>query len=343
MIETKNHFNKDLHTNGFVIEFSMPSDEKCIENPEIIDIDVQALSLQSKIHLQHFLRPESKHRSVLIILNQEIVIGDIFLKLWNNFGIKICADGGANRLYDFFVKNEDLRSGLIPDYIVGDLDSLKDTVKDYYIRKGVKIISQSTQYSTDFSKGLHLATLYFFSKRFHDLMIDPNIIQNHGIESRNGIHDMYHEVHKKWSRKLDSIDSIDVLALGGIGGRFDQTIHSITQLYLIKQTDPYFNLYYLTETDLIFLIPAKGSLIEYSQDFKNRCLGNCGLLPIGAPNEIYETRGLKWDVRNWKTSVKSGQVSSSNRLVGRDKCYIHVKDHLIMNVEINLDNIGQYI
>lgn len=42
----------------------------------------------------------------LIILNQPITRRDIFEKLWNNCDYRICADGGANRLYDLLSEGD---------------------------------------------------------------------------------------------------------------------------------------------------------------------------------------------------------------------------------------------
>ena len=39
----------------------------------------------------------------LIILNQPIPNVDLLHKLWQNSSFRICADGGANRLYDLFL------------------------------------------------------------------------------------------------------------------------------------------------------------------------------------------------------------------------------------------------
>ena len=44
----------------------------------------------------------------------------------------VCADGGANWLYETQVER-------LPDAVVGDLDSIKDEVKQYYVSKGVII------------------------------------------------------------------------------------------------------------------------------------------------------------------------------------------------------------
>jgi thiamine pyrophosphokinase len=55
---------------------------------------------------------------------------DLTISIWNNFEFKICAEGGANRLYDQLNINK--RPLYIPDYIVGDLDSIRDEVKEYY-------------------------------------------------------------------------------------------------------------------------------------------------------------------------------------------------------------------
>jgi thiamine pyrophosphokinase len=38
----------------------------------------------------------------LLILNQPIASFDVFTRLWGHTNYRICADGGANRLYDMF-------------------------------------------------------------------------------------------------------------------------------------------------------------------------------------------------------------------------------------------------
>ena len=50
----------------------------------------------------------------LLILNQPIASFDVFSRLWEHAGYRICADGGANRLYDLF---EGKLEGLRGDYV----------------------------------------------------------------------------------------------------------------------------------------------------------------------------------------------------------------------------------
>merc|ERR1711862_304969 len=71
--------------------------------------------------------------TVLIILNQPLCSkkDSIFYKLWNMSFIRVCADGGANRLFDLSNSNNnnDDDDEFVPDLIVGDLDSLRDDVR----------------------------------------------------------------------------------------------------------------------------------------------------------------------------------------------------------------------
>lgn len=39
----------------------------------------------------------------LLILNQPIAHFDVFARLWSHTGYRVCADGGANRLFDMFI------------------------------------------------------------------------------------------------------------------------------------------------------------------------------------------------------------------------------------------------
>ncbi|RLN53337.1 hypothetical protein BBJ29_000438 [Phytophthora kernoviae] len=61
--------------------------------------------------------------------------------MWSSAQLTVCADGGANRLYDRGVKLE-AQDLMVPDYIKGDLDSLRDDVKEFYTSKGTTLIHQ---------------------------------------------------------------------------------------------------------------------------------------------------------------------------------------------------------
>jgi thiamine pyrophosphokinase len=71
---------------------------------------------------------------VTIILNRPQNL-ETLIKLNKITDILICADGGANRLYEL----ETTRESLIPKAIVGDLDSLSEKVKNFYEHKGTYI------------------------------------------------------------------------------------------------------------------------------------------------------------------------------------------------------------
>jgi len=69
----------------------------------------------------------------MVILNSDSATTsmEIAKKLWGQAQHKVCADGGANRLFDAFEEEEE-RSNYKPDYITGDLDSLRESVSSFY-------------------------------------------------------------------------------------------------------------------------------------------------------------------------------------------------------------------
>ena len=68
----------------------------------------------------------------LIILNSPVFNLSIISHLWSSCRYKICADGGANRLFDTCITASKNIDDFIPDFIVGDLDSARSEVIDYY-------------------------------------------------------------------------------------------------------------------------------------------------------------------------------------------------------------------
>lgn len=73
--------------------------------------------------------------------------------------LRICADGGANRLLDAVHDSASSREKIendatyLPEMIIGDLDSLRPAVQDFYRGKGVQFVDLShDQDSTDLEK-----------------------------------------------------------------------------------------------------------------------------------------------------------------------------------------------
>lgn len=67
---------------------------------------------------------------VLVISNGDIKDYNFYKKLLRDADMIICADGGANHAYQMKIK---------PDFIIGDLDSIKKEILEFYENKGVVI------------------------------------------------------------------------------------------------------------------------------------------------------------------------------------------------------------
>ena len=160
------------------------------ENPESITVDIDDIPVNdsNRINLQRdILWPsgEIRDRSALLFLNQAIQIPfNLFDQLWQSHSVKVCADGGANRLYEYLGQHDlrdsvpnsgdpngkkaELYKSYLPNYIIGDLDSLRDDTRKIYESLGVAVIQQTTQYSTDLMKSINLISLHYNSNKFRD-------------------------------------------------------------------------------------------------------------------------------------------------------------------------------
>ncbi|CCI41027.1 hypothetical protein ABG067_003047 [Albugo candida] len=116
---------------------------------------------------------------------------ELFCHLWSSAHVTICADGGANCLYDEATKVE-AESIFLPKYIKGDLDSLRPAVRAFYEQRGSEIIQDLDQDSNDLDKCLNL------------------------------LWDKQEEI---------SSGMFSVVIFGGMGGRFDQEMQNINCLF----------------------------------------------------------------------------------------------------------------
>lgn len=86
---------------------------------------------------------------IAIIANGTIINYDFHKEILHDFNIIICADGGAN-----IAKELDI----IPDYIIGDMDSIKTSVFNFYKELNkTKIIKDTNPDKTDLELAIKLA------------------------------------------------------------------------------------------------------------------------------------------------------------------------------------------
>ncbi|CAN6625713.1 thiamine pyrophosphokinase [Trichomonascus vanleenenianus] len=101
----------------------------------------------------------------------------------------------------------------------------------------------------------------------------------------------------------------DLLVLGAMGGRVDQSFSSIHQLFLLQPAleRP---VYLLSDESVTFLLEKGTSLIRTPLKHLGK---TCGILPIVGTAHI-TIRGMEWDVTDWETNYGT-KVSTSNHLI----------------------------
>ncbi|CEJ62176.1 hypothetical protein PMG11_10684 [Penicillium brasilianum] len=307
-----------------------------------------------------FFRPEgSPSPYALLVLNQPIN-EKAFGVLSEHASYIICADGGANRLYDM-MKIQGREATELPDRIVGDLDSILPTIRKHYEDLGVPVIKDPDQYSTDFTK-----CLKYLNSHAAEIITSPR-----------------RQKGKPFSTTPPS--TLEIVILGGLGGRVDQAFSQIHHLYMMTQTQRQLresqepdsqngseklghgaggNLYLISEESITFVLqegnniiytpatnrpdtdtsddqdsPAKenhsplkrkrdqeaGAEVEYFFE------ENIGIIPLSAPASI-TTQGFEWDVEDWHTEI-GGQLSTSNH-IRADKVEVSSSVPVLFTVEL---------
>jgi len=162
----------------------------------------------------------TRSKSALIILNQPF--SNVLLRrLWHATDWHCCADGGANRLHDLLNGDSGHATDIttasaaadrlppppprkfevddyLPDLLKGDLDSVREDVRRYYETRGVRVVRDDSQDSTDLMKCIQ-------------------------------------SLHEK--EESDGVDTpYDVILLGGFSGRLDQTVHLLSYLHKLRKS-----------------------------------------------------------------------------------------------------------
>ncbi|KAL4974245.1 putative thiamine pyrophosphokinase [Aspergillus desertorum] len=235
--------------------------------------------------------------------------------------ITVCADGGANRFFEW-AKSKGVEGDALPTSIVGDMDSTRPDIRAHYANLGVNIVQDPDQYTTDLTKSLRYI-------REHE----RDILSSSGFSS-NG--------------------NLPILILGGLGGRVDQAFSQIHHLYMMKQSQAEGNgdLYLISEESISFILRAGQNIIHVPRTNRPRSIDqhpspplplpdkehmeylleeNVGIIPVSGPATI-TTSGFEWDVQDWKTEI-GGQLSTSNH-IRADTVSVQTNAPVLFTVEL---------
>jgi len=161
----------------------------------------------------------------------------------------------------------------LPDLIKGDLDSLRDDVREYYSSLGVSVVHDPDQYATDLMKCINALS----------------------------------------EKEKTEGTEYDIVLLGGLSGRLDQTVHTLSYLHKLRKTRK--RVFVITDDNVAWLLDEG----EHDISINHAILGQtCGILPVGIDCSVITTRGLRWNLTDCESSF-DGMVSTSNHLVPEEK------------------------
>ncbi|KAJ9292823.1 hypothetical protein DTO271G3_8398 [Paecilomyces variotii] len=259
----------------------------------------------------------------LLVLNQPIN-QRAFAALNKHACFTICADGGANVYYNL-MKSQDKETSELPNAIVGDLDSIFPSVRKHYESLDVTIVHDPDQYSTDLMKCLK----YLRANASRILHSPPeNTSSSKGSTSETKSH-----------------PRLDVLILGGLGGRVDQAFSQIHHLYaMARHSDSPGELYLVSEESISFILQKGRNVIQTPGARREKASSkdtdpdgiyyleeNIGIIPISGP-AVISTTGFEWDVIDWRTEL-GGQISTSNH-IRADVVSVETNERVLFTAEL---------
>ncbi|KAI3805920.1 hypothetical protein L1987_21808 [Smallanthus sonchifolius] len=229
----------------------------------------------------------------LIILNQRLPRFSPLL--WEHAKTRMCADGGANRLFDnmpeLFPNEHDvsvIRKRYKPDLIKGDMDSIRPGVLNFYRNLGTKIVNNSDDQDTT---DLHKCITYVL-----DVVSD------------------------------DEKSNLCILVAGALGGRFDHEMGNVNTLCRFSTT----RIVLLSDDCLIQLLP---STQNHEINVLSSVEGpHCGLIPIGTPCGSSRTTGLQWNLDN--TEMRFGGLVSTSNIVKEETVTVRSDSDLLWTISL---------
>jgi thiamine pyrophosphokinase len=252
----------------------------------------------------------------LLILNYHLP--SVTSHVWNMVRPqrRVCADGGANRLYDELpelLRNtatsrdgardaeteacflSAVREAHVPFAIIGDLDSVRPEVLRFYRDRGcVTVDLRHDQDTTD----LHKAVAWLTTR-------DPKASSSFGDGFLGAAENGKNVPLQKRAPPVKRNRPTRVLVTGALGGRFDHEMAHLSVLHAFEQTQ----IVLMGRTSSARLVPKGETVLVPDTKAEGP---SCGLVPLLGP-AVVTTSGLRWDLRNQKLTFGE-LISTSNRI-----------------------------
>lgn len=237
----------------------------------------------------------AKESTAIIILNCPLSNTDLLEQMCQSGILTVCADGGANRLYDAMIasypqlpKLEAVRRAL-PIAIHGDLDSIRDDVYEDYQRLDVKISKKVDYASND-----------------NDLNKCVTFIEEY------------------------SPRTIQVILWRDMHGRIDQSIRLLHELcYEQRRKDNKTRLLLFHGKYTSLVIPKDSAIIQVEPLDGSAC-SSLFVAPIYGPS-IITTDGLETDVGNCFMSMQ-GYIKAMERIRSQ-RVSIRTSHDILLSIE----------
>ena len=183
------------------------------------------------------------------------------------------------------------------------MDSIRPELLDRYRQMGTVVVRDEDKYSTDFTKALRQADRIAESRieRYHRTLAMEN-----------------------------NSTCLDIVVLGGLGGRADQAFSQIHHLYRVTENPYLGDIYLMTSSSIMFLLHKGLNRIRLPVGL-GFFTENVGIIPVGAPSVI-STKGLEWDVTDWSTAFGT-QMSTSNHIKANEVS-VKTTERVIFTVEL---------
>ncbi|KAI0007650.1 thiamine pyrophosphokinase [Xylariaceae sp. FL0662B] len=234
----------------------------------------------------------------MIVLNQPIKNEALFRDLWSVAKTRVAADGGANQILNLNesssgnITGSEAQKSVPPDF------------KGFYTNLSA-IVGDLDSVSPD--------TVNFFTTSTKCKVIhEPS-------QNSTDFTKAVRFVHSQFAK-------MNIVVVGGLGGRVDQGLSQLHHLYKFQISPTYADgkMFLLSEENLSFVlkpghhrihvrepdIDVDTSFVYMSGDPFTKYVG---IIPLRDASVI-STRGLRWDVKNWMTEF-GYNISTSNHVL----------------------------